>query len=158
MIVHYIWLVATHSDFKRCFIKTKFIKNLHQIIIFGLCIFIIILPIIGVMIIIKNYNVEKISKLIPFFLIIFLIIMYFLIGFYWIFQFVIFNENGITIKFLKKTIRFIRWNEIKSIEYGSVMRHPALIIKLFDGKNLNLDYRQSILRNIKKHVSKEKIK
>ena len=38
--------------------KTKFIKNLHQIIIFGLCIFIIILPIIGVMIIIKNYNVE----------------------------------------------------------------------------------------------------
>ena len=38
------------------------------------------------------------------------------------------------------------------------MRHPALIIKLFDGKNLNLDYRQSILRNIKKHVSKEKIK
>ena len=138
--------------------KNKFIKNLHQMIIFGLCELIIILPLIGILILMHIYDVKYSLTGLILIIILLLIVLYFLIGFYWIFQTVIVSENGLIVKLFNKTLRNIKWINIKSIEYGSVMRHSALIIKLFDGKNLNLDYRKPILNNIKKYISKEIIK
>lgn len=138
--------------------KNKFIKNLHQIIIFGLCEIIIILPLIGILILMYNYDVKYSLIGIIWIIIVLLIILYFLIGFYWIFQTVIVNDSGLTIKLFNKTLRNIKWENIQSIEYGSVMRHSALIIKLFDDKNINLDYRKPILNNIKNYVPTKIIK
>ena len=51
-----------------------------------------------------------------------LIILYFCIGFYWIFQKVEISNNGIEITILKKAIQKIKWDDVDDIIYTSVMR------------------------------------
>ena len=45
-----------------------------------------------------------------------LIVLFFLIGFYWIFQMVSIDESGIKIIFINKTIKQLEWKEIEIIE------------------------------------------
>ena len=62
-----------------------------------------------------------------------LIVLFFLIGFYWIFQRVFIDESGIKIYFMNKIIKQLKWKEIDIIEEANIMRNPALRIKAFDG-------------------------
>ena len=45
-----------------------------------------------------------------------LIVLFFLIGFYWIFQMVSIDESGIKILFINKIIKQLEWKEIEIIE------------------------------------------
>ena len=59
-----------------------------------------------------------------------LIALFFLIGFYWIFQKVIIDENGIKIIFINKVIRKHKWEEIVTIKEAYIKQNPALRINL----------------------------
>ena len=72
------------------------------------------------------------------------IVLFFLVGFYWIFQTVEIDQTGITTKIFKKTIRKVDWNSVEDIRYANVMRNPAYVLKIKNEKNLNLDCRKQI--------------
>lgn len=80
-----------------------------------------------------------------------LIILFFLIGFYWIFQKVIIDENGIKIVFKNKVINNHKWDEIVSIKKVDLFRCRALEIKFVDGSKIHLDDRKSIVKIIKEY-------
>ena len=83
-----------------------------------------------------------------------LIFLYFLIGFYWIFQKVIINENEIKIVLFNKIIKVCKWDEIDIIEEVDIMRNPAIKIKIKDGTEINLDKRKSIIDLLNKYSKK----
>ena len=87
-----------------------------------------------------------------------LFILYFLIGFYWIFQKVIIDERGIKITLLNKIIKERNWNEIDIIEEANIMRNPAIRIKNIDGIEIHLDKRKSIIQALEKYSKKKIIK
>ena len=75
-------------------------------------------------------------------------VLFFVIGFYWIFQTVEIDQTGITTKIFKKTIRKVDWNSVEDIRYSNVMRNPAYVLKIKNEKDLNLDCRKQIRRAI----------
>ena len=85
-----------------------------------------------------------------------LFILYFLIGFYWIFQKVIIDDNGIRIILINKIIKECKWHEIDVIEEANIMKNPAIRIKNIGGTEIHLDKRKSIIQVLEKY-SKEKI-
>ena len=85
-----------------------------------------------------------------------LFILYFLLGFYWIFQKVIIDDNGIRIILINKIIKECKWYEIDIIEEANIMRNPAIRIKNVDGTETHLDKRKSIIQALEKY-SKKKI-
>ena len=80
-----------------------------------------------------------------------LIILFFLIGFYWIFQKVFINEKGIKVLFLNKIIKQYDWKEINIIEEANIMRNPAIRIKTINGSEIHLDRRKKIIKVIEKY-------
>lgn len=80
-----------------------------------------------------------------------LIILFFLIGFYWIFQKVFIDENGIKVLFLNKIIKQYDWKEINIIEEANIMRNPAIRIKTINGSEIHLDRRKKIIKVIEKY-------
>lgn len=76
------------------------------------------------------------------------LVLFFVIGFYWIFQQVIINEKGIQVVLIKKIIKECNWDEIKTYEITSIMRNPAIRVKLFDDSEIHLDKRKSIINAI----------
>ena len=80
--------------------------------------------------------------------------MFFIIGFFWIFQIIVIEKNGIEVRFFKITLRKIEWNEVEGIEYDSIMRNPAYIIKVKNSKNLNIDSRKKIKKALKYYGTK----
>lgn len=127
--------------------KNKFVKNLFQSLSFGGCVIVLIIPLIcGYYIGVKNASNQFYFNILLF-LTIALVFIYFIVGFYWIFQVVEFSEKGINIKLLKKELKFIYWSDITSIEKTSKMRNPAIkiISKQFI---ICLDDRKSILNII----------
>lgn len=84
-----------------------------------------------------------------------LIVLFFLIGFYWIFQKVLIDESGIKILFINKIIKQFEWKEIDTIEETNFMRNPAIKIKNFNGLEIHLDKRKSIINVIEKYSKKE---
>ena len=87
-----------------------------------------------------------------------LFILYFLIGFYWIFQKVIIDDNGIRITLINKIIKECKWYEIDIIEEANIMKNTAIKIKLIDGSEIHLDKRKSILQALEKYSKKKIIK
>ena len=87
-----------------------------------------------------------------------LFILYFLIGFYWIFQKVIIDDNGIRIILINKIIKECKWYEIDIIEEANIMRNPAIRIKNVDGTETHLDKRKSIIQALEKYSKKKIIK
>ena len=83
-----------------------------------------------------------------------LIVLFFLIGFYWIFQKVLIDESGIKILFINKIIKQFEWKEIDTIEETNFMRNPAIKIKNFNGLEIHLDKRKSIIKVIEKYSKK----
>jgi len=87
-----------------------------------------------------------------------LIVLFFLIGFYWIFQKVLIDESGIKILFINKIIKQFEWKEIDTIEETNFMRNPAIKIKNFNGLEIHLDKRKSIIKVIEKYSKKRIVK
>ena len=87
-----------------------------------------------------------------------LFILYFLIGFYWIFQKVIIDDNGIRIILINKIIKECKWYEIDIIEEVNIMKNPAIRIKNIDGTEIHLDKRKSIIQALEKYSKKKIIK
>lgn len=71
-----------------------------------------------------------------------LIVLFFLIGFYWIFQKVSIDESGIKIYFMNKIVKQLKWEEIDIIEEANIMRNPAIRIKALNGAQIHLDKRK----------------
>lgn len=134
-------------------LKQKFYKNLFQTISYFCVIMVFeIILLIGFS---ESLNYENNSGWILLIISFILIILFFLIGFYWIFQKVIFDENGIKIKFINKIIKECKWAEIKDIEISNIMRNPALRIKLVSGSEIHLDKRKGIIKIIEKYLQKK---
>ena len=87
-----------------------------------------------------------------------LFILYFLIGFYWIFQKVIIDDNGIRIILINKIIKECKWHEIDVIEEANIMKNPAIRIKNIDGTEIHLDKRKIIIQALEKYSKKKIIK
>ena len=87
-----------------------------------------------------------------------LFILYFLIGFYWMFQKVIIDDNGIRIILINKIIKECKWYEIDIIEEANIMKNPAIRIKNVDGTEIHLDKRKSIIKALEKYSKKKIIK
>ena len=136
-------------------LKNKFYKNLFQSLSALGGIFIVYIPcIFGYIASIKyESDLGWIMLVAP----LSLFILYFLIGFYWIFQKVIIDERGIKITLLNKIIKERKWNEIDIIEETNIMKNPAIRIKLTDGAEIHLDKRKSIIKVIEIY-SQKKIK
>ena len=75
-------------------------------------------------------------------------------GFYFIFQIVYFDDNGLKICIFKHIIREISWKDIKKIEYSSWMKNPTISIYLENGVRINFDRRKKIVSIINSHVNK----
>ena len=122
--------------------KKRFIKNLYQILSFSLCALILILPILC-MPLLANFT-NKTANSLALYSTLIVILSFFFLGFYWIFQTVEIDEAGIKVYFLSKTLRDISWKQIESIRIGGVMKNPAFVIKISGQKDLNLDKRKAI--------------
>lgn len=127
-------------------VKQKYYKNLYQMIssLSVVMVFVLFL-LIGYF---SSLNYESNNGFIILIVIAILLIMYFVIGFYWIFQKVIINENGIKIVLLNKTIKLCLWEEILSIEETTIMKNPAIRIKKLNGSEIHLDNRKKIKLSI----------
>lgn len=84
--------------------------------------------------------------------------LFFLIGFYWIFQIVYIDESGIKILFKSRIVKQLKWEEIDTIEEANIMRNPALKIKAFDGTEIHLDKRKQIVKAIEIYSQNKIIK
>ena len=137
-------------------IKNKFFKNLFQLLSALGGILIVYIPcIFGYIESIKyGSDLGWIMLVAP----LSLFILYFLIGFYWIFQKVIIDDNGIRIILINKIIKECKWYEIDIIEEANIMKNPAIRIKNIDGTEIHLDKRKSIIQALEKYSKKKIIK
>ena len=135
--------------------KNKFYKNLYQAVSFFSVIMILAFSLL--LGFIESFNYEKNNGWILLIFAALLIILYFFIGFYWLFQKVEINNIGIKITLFHKILRNVAWENIEEIKYTSFMRNPAYVLKVKGEKNLNLDGRKTI-RNAILHCGNENIK
>ena len=75
-----------------------------------------------------------------------LTILFFVIGYYWIFQKIIIDEKGIRVMLVNKIIQEIAWNDICTITEENFMKNPAIAIMLKNGSKMRLDKRKSIVK------------
>lgn len=137
-------------------LKNKFYKNLFQTIsYFAVIMLFEILLIVGFFASLSyGQNFGWILLIIS----LSLIALFFLIGFYWIFQMVSIDENGIKILFKSRIVKQLKWEEIDTIEETNIMRNPALRIKAFNGTEIHLDKRKQIVKAIEIYSQNKIIK
>ncbi len=127
-------------------LKQKFYKNLFQTIsYFAVIMIFVILLLIGFFL---SLTYEQNFGWILLIMSLSLIVLFFLIGFYWIFQIVYIDEIGIKILFKSRIVKQLKWEEIDTIDEANIMRNPALRIKAFDGTEIHLDKRKKIVKAI----------
>ncbi len=130
-------------------LKNKFYKNLFQSIsFFSVIMVMVFFLLIGFFV---SMSYENNFGWILLIISLSLIILFFLVGFYWIFQMVIIDENGVKIVLINKIIRKHKWEEIVIIEEANIMKNPALRIKLVNSSEIHLDKRKSIINAIEKY-------
>lgn len=127
-------------------VKNKFYKNLYHTLSFFIPILILI--IILFIFYIELPNGEKKHGWILLVLAFSLVNLYFITGFYWIFQKVIIDENGIKIVLFNKIIKETKWKEIETIKEEIIKSNLSLRIILINGSKIRLDHRKSIIKAI----------
>ena len=124
-------------------VKNRFLKNLYQTISWGIsCIVLILAILAGYFMSLQQGSNDG------WILLVFtagVVLLFFAIGFYWIFQTIEIDSNGIHVKILSKTIRTIFWHDVVCVEAKTVMKNPAYVVIVRDQKRLNLDRRKKIL-------------
>ncbi len=126
-------------------VKNKFFKNLYQSLSFWGSVMVFVFALMfdffySIKYVGYVWVLPAISAL--------LIFLYFSIGFYWIFQTVTIDEKGIKIMIFKRIIRECDWNQITEVHSGSIMKNPAYIVTLKNGKEIHLDERKGVKRAI----------
>lgn len=136
-------------------IKNTFIKNWYQVISY----FLVIMVFVGILLLgyFASLDFESNNGWYLLVIALALIVLFFGIGFYWIFQTVEIDEKGVRTKLFRKTIRNVSWESITDIQCTSVARNPAYTISLENEKNLNLDARKSI-KNAIGHYAPQALK
>lgn len=76
--------------------------------------------------------------------------------FYWIFQFVSFDDLGIKIYLLNHLIKDVKWTDVKYIMYSNYMYNPTISLFLKNGSRINFDRRKKIVAVIHKNMKKNK--
>lgn len=132
--------------------KNKFLKNLFQLMCYIIAVSFVYAMIITVALI-ENVKEDAMSIIILSYII--PSILSLSLGFYWIFQRVIIDETGVTVKIINKIIKHALWNEVESIEEDSFMRNPAYNIKIKDGSEIHLDKRKQIKNAIEFYSGKQ---
>ena len=123
-------------------IKSKFFKNLYQTISFSLSVSVIVFfLLLGYF---ASLSYENNDGWLLLLVALIVIILFFMIGFFWFFQIVEIDTEGISTKILGKTLRKVNWDNIKGIKHTSVMRNPAYVVSIENQKDLNLDSRKKI--------------
>ena len=84
-----------------------------------------------------------------------LLCLFFLAGFYWIFQRVIIDENGIKVVLFNRVLSKYNYDEIEDYSIGSFMRSSVIKIHTKDGKLLRLDKRNKIIECLKSYNVKQ---
>lgn len=137
-------------------LKHKFYKNLFQTISYFAVIMVFeILLLVGFFVSLSyGQNFGWILLIIS----LSLIVLFFLIGFYWIFQKVSIDESGIKIYFMNKIVKQLKWEEIDIIEEANIMRNPAIRIKALNGAQIHLDKRKKIIKVIEIYFQKKIVK
>ena len=137
-------------------LKHKFFKNLFQTISYFAVIMVFVVILLSGFFTSLSYgqNFGWILLIIS----LSLIALFFLIGFYWIFQMVSIDECGIKILFKSRIVKQLKWEEIDAIEEANIMRNPALRIKAFDGTEIHLDKRKQIVKAIEIYSQNKIIK
>ncbi len=127
-------------------IKNTFIKNWYQVISY----FLVIMVFVGILLLgyFASLDFESNNGWYLLVIALALIVLFFGIGFYWIFQTVEMDEKGIRTKLFRKTIRTVSWEKVTDIRYTGVARNSVYAISIENEKNLNLDARKSIKKAI----------
>ena len=137
-------------------LKHKFYKNLFQTISYFAVIMVFeILLLVGFF---ASLSYEQNFGWILLLISVSLIALFFIIGFYWIFQRVSIDEGGIKIYFMNKIIKQLKWKEIDIIEEANIMRNPAIRIKALNGTQIHLDKRKKIIKVIEIYFQKKIVK
>ena len=124
-------------------IKNRFVKNLYQITSFAASELVILIPILAIyFLMLDNNAVDKSAWML--YVVIVLVLLFFIVGFYWIFQIVEINSSGIVVKLFNRVIRSIRWEDVEDIRYANHFRNPVYNIIIKENKILYLDYRKKI--------------
>ena len=123
-------------------VKNTFCKNMFQTITWGASCAVLILPILaGYFMSLQN------GAHLGWILLVFIasiILLFFVIGFYWIFQTIEIDHEGIRVKIFQKTVRTVIWTDVVSIEERTVMKNPAYVVNIRNQRHLNLDRRKKI--------------
>lgn len=136
--------------------KNKFYKNLYQSIsIFSVVTVFSLILLWGY---IDSLSYGKNNGWILLVVAVSLIALFFVIGFYWIFQKVIINEKGIKIVFGKKILKECTWDGIESITVTNTMKNPAIQITQLNGLRIHLDERKSIIKVIELYYNGRVVK
>ena len=122
--------------------KIKMLKNLYQF----LCSFfaIVFLSILFMCsrcfaIILKELNCYWLDVYIS----LIMILLFFLVGWFWIFQIVTIDESGIKISIFNKILKKIKYTDIDYCFISNVARNPVISIKIKnDDKIVNIDDRK----------------
>ena len=72
--------------------------------------------------------------------------LFFIAGFYWMFQKVVIDESGVRVMFFNKVLSKYSFDEIENYTIGSYMKNPAIIIHAKDGKSIHVDKRNKTLK------------
>ena len=133
--------------------KNRFIKNLYQDISTGSAIAVlIVILLIGYFESLKFETPNNGWLLIACAVVV--ILIFFAMGFYWIFQMVEIDAKGIQVSFLGKQIRNVCWEQVEEIKPMTVLRNPAYVLLIRGEKNLNLDRRKKIRQAIEHYSDK----
>lgn len=127
-------------------IKQKFYKNLFQMLSFFAVI--MVFELILLLAFFESLSFEDGSRWILLIISLALMILFFLIDFYWIFQTVLIDETGIKIVLIRKKLKEVKWEEVDTMKKANIMRNPAIRIKTFGGTEIHLDQRKSIIKAI----------
>ncbi len=135
--------------------KVKFIKNLYQIISAAIgYLFVEILFMIFLVIVPKDQPEIMHIYLVSISVMLGLPLISIIFGFYYIFQFVYFDDAGFKICILRHVIREVKWDEVKTVGYSNWMRNPTVSVYLENDIRINFDRRKKIVSIINSHIKK----
>ena len=128
-------------------VKKSFYKNLYQSISWGMSCIVLIAAILTGYFVSLQYGQNNGWILLMF--VAGVVVLFFVIGFYWIFQKIQIDEKGLHVKISRKTVRTILWSDVVCIEAKTVMKNSAYVVIVRNQKRLNLDRRKKILDAIR---------
>ncbi len=84
-----------------------------------------------------------------------MLVLYLILGFKFIFQYVIIDERGISVCFFKKTLQRFRWTDIAYIQKSSFASIRSYKIVLQNENFIYLERRKAIKKAIEAYYSRE---